>query len=245
MNIAISPRLRPVYRESTAVPSLAPWLRAPWLRPSFGNRSAPHTSCGGTADILREIARRPAKGALHAVGQAAVAPIQHGREQEVYQPDVVFWQTDRAHPFRISIGRGLDKTDFATGRVGDFGDGLGKGHQPWTAHFVDLPGMTIFSERRHDNIGDIRGVDEGLQHAADGQHNLAALDRVGQEALAEILVEPARSHNGPFGARVLNDLLTDLRLLFAATGKQHQPPDSARHSLPGKGADRLVRAGDG
>ena len=111
--------------------------------------------------------------------------------------------------------------------LGDFFNGLGEGHQARTGHFIDLSLVTGLSQSRNDDVRDVFSVDEGLADGAGGEREDTVAKRIQEEALAEVLVEPACSDNGPGGIGVEDDALAALGLFLAAAGKQHQPPDAA------------------
>ena len=63
--------------------------------------------------------------------------------------------------------------------------------EPRTADLVELANVPVVRQRGDGHIGDVVGVDERLNDIANRQHDLARQDHFEQEALAEVLVDPA------------------------------------------------------
>ena len=85
--------------------------------------------------------------------------------------------------------------------------------------------MPVVGQRRHGDVGDVVGVDEGLELVGGRQHDLAVEDRLQQVVLAEVLHEPGAANDRHVGARLLHGMLGALGLLFAPAREQHQPAD--------------------
>ena len=120
-------------------------------------------------------------------------------------------------------------TDLAAARPGDLAHRLRERHQARAGELVEPARVAVLGQRLHRRIRDVVGVEERLPHAAGGERDLAGQDLVEEEALAEVLVEPAAAQDRPFGARRAHRLLALLRSLFTAPGEQHQPPHAVRH----------------
>jgi hypothetical protein len=78
-----------------------------------------------------------------------------------------------------------------------------------------VPGLR---QGRDGDVGDVLGVDERLPHAVHGQRDLPREHLLQQEALAEVLAEPAAPHDRPLGARLPHGPLRALGLFLPAAG---------------------------
>lgn len=83
--------------------------------------------------------------------------------------------------------------------------------------------MTVVGERRDGDVRDVVHVDEGLDRVSGRQCELSGEYGLQEEALVEVLVEPAGPDDGHVGAAVAHLVLGDPGALLAPPGEQHQP----------------------
>ena len=121
-----------------------------------------------------------------------------------------------AHAVHECLGRHLTIADRAADRLRDFPDSFGKGQQSRSGDFIKAIGVTIFGECGGHHVSDIVDVDERLRHWTGGQRDLAGQHAVDQIAFAEILIEPACTHDGPVDAARLQHGFRPLRAGLAA-----------------------------
>ena len=100
--------------------------------------------------------------------------------------------------------------------------------------------MAGLGQRRDGDLRDVLGVDERFTDIPGGQRENTVAQRVHEEPLAEVLIEPAGTDDGPGGVRSEDDALTTLRLFLTSTRQQHQPLDAvfggqARELLDSRG----------
>jgi DNA-binding transcriptional LysR family regulator len=84
----------------------------------------PRTGRGGRPRVVREVPRRPAQRALHAVHQPGVAAVQDLREQVGDERDVVGRYSELAEHRRVLLDRDRQVPDRPAGRRGDLVDRL-------------------------------------------------------------------------------------------------------------------------
>ena len=106
--------------------------------------------------------------------------------------------------------------------------------------------MPVLRQRGDGDVGDVLDVDERLAHVAERQRQRALDDALEEEALAEVLGEPAAADDRGRRVERLHGLLGLLRLGLAAAREQHEPADALRPAaISRERGDRLGRAGDG
>ena len=105
----------------------------------------------------------------------------------------------------------------AAGSPGDLVDGLCEGHQARARDLVNLPLMTGLGQSRDGDIRNVLRVDERLANGAGGQREHTVAQRVHEEALAEVLVEPTGTDDGPGWIRGEEDAFAALGLFFTST----------------------------
>ena len=195
-------------------------------------------SCGHNRRSRGRDGRAPASTPC---SNAAVAAVEHDGEEFVHESDDLFGY-ERPHAGGKRFRRDLPVADRPAGRGRYLGHGLRKGERARACHFIELAGMALVVKRRHHHVGDIVGVDEGLEHRARRQRDLACPDAVEQIAFREILVEPAGADDGPWHAGGLQRRLGALRAGLAAARQQHDPLQPLFAREPAEFGDRFGRS---
>ena len=91
---------------------------------------------------------------------------------------------------RELLGGDRHVADVPSRRRADLGRGIREGEQPRPGHLVPLPDVAIVGQRGDGDVGDVVGVDERLGHVPGRERELAVVDGLEQEPLAEVLAEP-------------------------------------------------------
>jgi hypothetical protein len=98
--------------------------------------------------------------------------------------------------------------------------------------------VAVLGQRSDGDVGDVVCVDERLAHPVDRQRDLAAEHGGQEEALVEVLVEPARPDDRPV-RRTPAGLLARAAPPPRPTGEQDQARTPLRDRLGGEVADRV------
>src|SRR5215211_2504837 len=215
----------------------------PRLCPSACSSGTPHARGRGPPREVTEVARLAPQGPPHAVGQMRVAPVENLAEEVAKQRDEVIGQPRPGQLGRELLHRDRRVAELPAAGLRDLRDRLREREQPRPGQLVDLPGMPVLGEGGSRDVGDVLRVHEWLAHGVDRERELARQQRLEEEALAEVLAEPAAADHGPLGAGGLDHPLRALRLLLTAARQQDEPPHARLHGELGQGVHGLGRAG--
>ena len=127
-----------------------------------------------------------------------------------------------------------------------------EGEEPGSGDLVELADVAVVGEGGDRDLGDVVGVDEGLEHRAGREVQRAVDDRLDEERLAEVLVEEARAHHGPLQPRPADRRLGGEGAVLVATRQQHDPAhagaggggDGVRHLFGGAGEGEVGLVGE-
>src|SRR5688572_28012265 len=154
-------------------------------------RFVPDARRGRLPRELREVARRAAERPLDAVREHGVAAVEHLAEQVGEEPDDLLGLALLPRSGLVLLERHRHVPDLATGGGGDLPHRLLERDHPRPGQLVDLAFVALLGQRQRANVRDVLDVDERLRDGGGGQDDLTRRNLLGEEALAEVLAEPA------------------------------------------------------